>query len=72
LIEVNLCLVVTIAKRHSSQGIAMLELIQEGNLGLMRAIDSFSSDNQTFVSYAAISTEDAIAKAITESRSSSC
>jgi DNA-directed RNA polymerase sigma subunit (sigma70/sigma32) len=49
----------------------MLELIQEGNLGLMRAIDSFSSDNETFVSYPAICIEDAIAKAITESRSSS-
>ncbi|HEY4950445.1 MAG TPA: sigma factor [Candidatus Acidoferrales bacterium] len=70
LIEVNLYLVVTIAERHSSQGLKMLDLIQEGNLGLMRAIDSFSEDNKTFVSYAAC-IEHAIAKAIADSRSPS-
>jgi DNA-directed RNA polymerase sigma subunit (sigma70/sigma32) len=71
LIEVNLYLVATIAERHSSQGLAMLELIQVGNMALMPAIDSFSSDDETFVSYAAICIEDAIAKAIAESRSAS-
>ena len=67
--EVNLYLVVTIAERHSSQGFKMLDLIQERNLGLMRAIDSFSRDDKTFVSYAATCIEDAITKAIAESRS---
>ena len=71
LIEANLYLVVPIAERHSSQGLSMLELIQEGNLGLMHAIKSFSGNDATFVSYAARCIEDAITKAIAESRSAS-
>ena len=71
LIEVNLYLVVPIAERHSSQGLSMLELIQEGNLGLMHAIKFFSGNNKTFVSYAASCIEDAVTKAIAESRSAS-
>jgi RNA polymerase primary sigma factor len=71
LIETNLYLVVPIAERHSSQGISTLELIQEGNLGLMHAIKSFSGNDKTFVSYAAGCIEDAITKAIAESRSAS-
>ena len=68
LIEVNLYLVATVAERHSSQGLKMLDLIQEGNLGLMRAIESFSSADGTFVSYAASCIEVAITKAVAESR----
>jgi RNA polymerase primary sigma factor len=71
LIETNLYLVVPIAVRHSSQGCSMLELIQDGNLGLMHAIKSFSGNSQTFVSYAASCIEDAITKAVAESRSAS-
>jgi RNA polymerase sigma factor (sigma-70 family) len=41
MIRSNLRLVVSVAKRHTGQGLSMLDLIQEGNLGLMRAVAGF-------------------------------
>src|SRR6266568_9290934 len=63
LIESQLLLVVAIAERYSSSGYSILDLIQQGNLGLMRAIDTFvESSGNDFPAYAASLIEDSICK----------
>jgi RNA polymerase primary sigma factor len=69
LIESKLSLVATIAERRSSPSIPMLDLIQEGNRGLMVALETFAEDSSDdFSAHAAACIEDAISKAIAESQ----
>ena len=70
MLQANLRLVIHVAKRYCNRGVPFLDLIQEGNIGLMRALDKFEFRRGVkFVTYAHWWVRQAISRVIIEQRS---
>jgi len=69
LLESTLHLVLGVAEQYAPSGLSMLDLIQEGNLGLMRALDNFSGSSlDDFSVYATAYIQNSITEAIARSK----
>ena len=73
MIESNLRFVVNVSKKYQNQGLPLSDLINEGNIGLMTALDKFDPDKgYRFISYAVWWIRQSVMKAINEKEAGRC